>query len=127
MGLAERRKIKQLQDDVLPALEREIGGAAIPYHVDWASLENDAQALNFLDNLPCHRLNMALRTICVDDMGREAVRDGVRRIALRNIAEPARMQIAFEDGVLHMHCAYARGAEGMISDGRIRETPPAAL
>ena len=130
MGLAERRKIKELQDEVLPAREREIAeicGAAIPYEVDWSSLEHDAEALNFLDNLSCHRLNMALRMICMDDMGREAVRDGVRRVALKNVADPAQMHIAFEDGVLHMHCAYARGAEGMISDGRIRETLLAAL
>ena len=58
MGLPERRKIKELQDITLPERSREIAeicGRAVPYEVDWASLENDAQALNFLDNLSCHR------------------------------------------------------------------------
>jgi hypothetical protein len=130
MGLAERRKIKELQDEVLPAREREIAdicGAAIPYEVDWTSLENDAQALNFLDNLSCHRLNMALRTMCTDAMGQEAVRTGLRRVVLKNVAAPAHMHIALEGGVLHMHCAYARGTEGMFSDGRIREVLMQAL
>lgn len=130
MGLAERRKIKELQDEVLPAREREIAeicGSPIPYEVDWTSLDHDAQALNFLDNLSCHRLNMALRTICTDEMGREAVREGVKRIALKNVADPAQVHIAFDGGVLHMHCAYAHGAEGMIPDGRIRQTLLAAL
>jgi hypothetical protein len=31
--------------------------------VDWDSLANDAEALHFIDNISCHRLNMALRVI----------------------------------------------------------------
>src|SRR5881394_2571868 len=79
MGLNERRKIKELQDTTLPGRVKEIEeicGKAIPYEVDWESLADDAEALNFLDNISCHRLNMALRAICIDDMGKEAVREG---------------------------------------------------
>ena len=86
MGLGERRKIKELQDVTFPERVREIEeicGKAIPYEVDWESLADDAEGLNFIDNLSCHRLNMALRTICIDDMGKEAVRDGVRLIKLK--------------------------------------------
>lgn len=125
MGLQERRMIQQLQDVTLPERSREIAeicGQAIPYEVDWASLENDAAGLNFLDNLSCHRLNMALRTICVDEMGREAVRQTLKKVKLRNVASPEQRHIAFKDGVLEMHCAYAQGTSGMHGDGVIRET-----
>jgi hypothetical protein len=74
MGLNERRKIKELQDVAFPERVREIEeicGKAIPYEVDWDSLADDAEGLNFIDNLSCHRLNMALRVICCDDMGRQ--------------------------------------------------------
>ncbi len=130
MGLAERRKIQDLQDNTLPARSREIAeicGREIPYEVDWATLENDASALNFLDNLSCHRLNMALRTICIDDMGREAVRETLKLVKLKNVAEPAQRHIAFAGGVLEMHCAYAHGASGMLSDGTIRDALMAGL
>jgi hypothetical protein len=130
MGLAERRKIQELKDSTLPTRSREIAeicGAEIPYEVDWASIEHDALALNFLDNLSCHRLNMALRTICIDDMGREAVREGLKQVRLKNVAEPTQRQVTFKDGVLEMHCAYAHGASGMISDSTIREALMAAL
>jgi len=130
MGLQERRKIQELQQTTLPERSREIAeicGQAIPYEVDWASLENDAAGLNFLDNLSCHRLNMALRTICIDDMGREAVRQSLRQIRLRNVATPDQRHIAFQDGVLEMHCAYAQGTSGMHSDGEIRQVLMAAL
>ena len=130
MGLPERRKVKELQDITLPERSREIAeicGQAVPYEVDWASIENDAQALNFLDNLSCHRLNMALRVICQDDMGKAAVRDGLKLVRLKNVAEPAQRHLAFAGGVLDMHCAYAQGTSGMHSDQAIRELLLGAL
>jgi hypothetical protein len=124
VGLNERRKIKELQDVTLPGRVKEIEeicGVGIPYEVDWDSLADDAQGLNFLDNLSCHRLNMALRSICLDDMGKEAVRDGLKLVRLKNAKDKESMQISFAGGVLEMHCAYALGAEGMFNDNAIRE------
>jgi hypothetical protein len=124
MGLNERRKIKELQESTLPGRVKEIEeicGKPIPYEVDWDSLADDAEALNFLDNISCHRLNMALRTICIDDMGKEAVREGLRLIKLKNVKDKGDMNISFNDGVLEMHCAYALRTEGMHNDATIRE------
>jgi hypothetical protein len=124
MGLNERRRIKELQETTLPGRVREIEeicGKAIPYEVDWDSLADDAEGLNFLDNLSCHRLNMALRAICLDDMGKEAVRDGLRLVRLKNVKDRASMEMTFKEGVLEMHCAYALRTEGMYGDGEIRE------
>ena len=124
MGLNERRKMKELQEVTLPGRVREIEeicGKPIPYEVDWDSLADDAEALNFIDNISCHRLNMALRTICMDDMGKEAVREGLRLIRLKNVKDKSGMQMKFEDGVLDMHCAYALRTDGMHIDGEIRE------
>jgi hypothetical protein len=123
MGLNEKRKMKELQDVTFPGREKEIQeicGASIPYQVDWNSLADDAEALNFIDNLSCHRLNMALRTICGDDLGKNAVRAGLKQIKLQNVKEKSAMQIAFHDGVLEMHCAYGLHTEGMFSDNEIR-------
>jgi hypothetical protein len=124
MGLAEKRKIKELQEVTLPGRVREIEeicGAPIPYEVDWDSFAEDPEALNFMDNLSCHRLNMALRVICADDLGKEAVREAIRRVRLQNVKDKADMKIAIEAGVLEMRCAYALRTAGMFSDGAIRE------
>jgi len=123
MGLNERRKIKELQDVGFPGRVKEIEeicGTPIPYDVDWSSLENDAEALNFIDNISCHRLNMALRIICQDDMGKQAVRDGLKKVKLKNVPNQAAMKMTFDDGVLEMHCAYAKRTDGMFSDNEIR-------
>ena len=124
MGLNERRKIKELQETILPGRVREIEeicGKGIPYEVDWDSIADSFDALNFLDNVSCHRLNMALRVICADDMGKEATRDGLKLVRLKNVKDKSAMQLSFTGGVLDMHCAYALGAEGMHSDNAIRE------
>src|ERR1700689_1665517 len=108
MGLNERRKIKELQDVTFPGRVKEIEeicGAAIPYEVNWDSLADDAEGLNFIDNISCHRLNMALRMICQDDLGKSAVRDGLKTIKLKNVKDKAAMRIGFEGGVLEMECA----------------------
>ena len=124
MGLNERRKMKELQEVTFPSRVKEIEeicGAPIPYQVDWDSLADNAEALNFIDNVSCHRLNMALRTICQDDMGKSAVRDGLKQVKLKNVKDKSAMQITFQSGTLEMHCAYALGASGMFSDGEIRQ------
>ena len=63
---------------------------------------------------------MALRVICSDDMGKEAVRDGLKLIKLKNVKTPAEMTMSFAGGVLEMHCAYALRTDGMFSDSEIQ-------
>ena len=124
MGLDERRKIKELQEVTLPARSveiQEICGKPIAYDVDWDSMADDPVALNFLDNLSCHRLNMALRMICRDDLGKQSVRDSLKSVKLKNIKDKATKQINFQGGILEMRCAYAMGVDGAFSDGEIRE------
>jgi hypothetical protein len=125
MGLLERRKIKEIEDEILPGRVQEIAeicGQEIPYEVDWESFDNDLEALNFMDNISCHRLNMALRTICCDDMGKEAIRESIKTIKLKNVPTKDEMSISFGGGVLEMHCAYALRTDGMYSDNTIRDT-----
>ena len=89
--------------------------------MDWESLSEDMEGLNFIDNLSCHRLNMALRVICQDEMGKEAVREGLKKIKQKNARSRAEMSMSFEGGVLEMRCAYALRTEGMFSDTEIRK------
>ena len=88
MGLNERRKIEELKTVTFPGRVKEIEeitGKAIPYEVDWASLADDAEGRNFVDNISCK----------------------------------SAMKMAFDNGVLEMHCAYALKTDGMFSDNEI--------
>ena len=64
---------------------------------------------------------MALRPICQDELGKAAVRDGLKLVRLKNVKDKGAMRIAFEKGQLEMHCAYALGVEGMFDDDVIRK------
>src|SRR3954463_9546950 len=123
MGLNERRKIKELQEVTFPervAEIEEICGQAIPYEVDWNSLADDAEGLNFIDNVSCHRLKMELRMLCIDDLGKEAVGEGLKSVKLVDPKDAAPKKLAFDGGTLTMQCAYAKGLSGAFSDGEIR-------
>src|SRR4030095_16273932 len=123
MGLIERRKMKELQEETLPGRVQEIAeicGRPIPYDVDWESFADDIEGLNYLDNISCHRLNMALRVICQDELGKSAVRNTLKQVKLKNVKDQGQMRIAFDKGTLEMNCAYALGSNGMFNDNEIR-------
>jgi hypothetical protein len=130
MGLETRRKIRELTTSTFPERTRELKeltGAEVKYDVDWESFHGDSGALDFVDSVSCRRAKMALRLICADEHRRAAVRDGLRTIKLKNVPDRSAMRIAFEHGVLEMHCAYALRAGGMFSDGEIRQVLANAL
>jgi hypothetical protein len=130
MGLEEKRKIKEYQDTIIPERTTELAeivGGTINYDIDWDSFADDSEALRFLDNLSCHRINMAMRTICTDDLGKEAVRDVVKSIKLRNVPSKDQMSIEVGNGSLSMALNYAKGTEGYYSDGEIRNALMAKL
>jgi hypothetical protein len=125
MGLNEKRKVKELQDVTFVERTKELteisGGAAIAYEVDWPSIAEDAGALNFIDNISCHRINMALRVICADALGKDAVKAGLKTIRLKNVKTIAEKKLSFSGGVLEIQCAYAEGLSGAFSDNEIRQ------
>lgn len=130
MGLAERRKIQELQTTTLPERSLEIEaicGRAVPYEVDWPSFESDAQALHYLDNAACHRVNMALRVIALDELGRDALREQLHSIRLRNVGTVDERTLGFEAGVLTLQAPWALGTQGLHRDEAIREVLMAGL
>lgn len=123
MGLEEKRKIKEYQDTIIPERTTELAeivGGTIPYDIDWETFANDSEALRFLDNLSCHRINMAMRTICIDELGKESVRDAIKSIKLRNVGSKDEMSIGVANGSLNMALNYAKGTEGYYSDSEIK-------
>jgi hypothetical protein len=130
MGLEERRKIKEYQDVIVPRRRKElteITGADIAYDIDWDSLADDLTALNFFDDLAFHRINMAFRYLATDQMAKDAIRDGVKTIRIKNVKEKGDMKLAFSGGVLEMHCAYGLRLEGIYPPTEIERQLKAGL
>jgi len=124
MGLEEKRKIKELQDTVVPNRRKELAeitGCQIAYEIDWDSFASDLPALNFFDNLAFHRINMAFRQLCTDQLAKDAVKDVLKTIRLKNVKDKSEMKLSFGGGVLEMHCAYGLRLEGVYQEGLINK------
>ncbi len=108
MGLAERRAALHFQTDRFPALKQEIDAAAhfeVPVTVEWDKLSADGYADRYDEYWTAvyfTPLIAALRGITIDDLGTQALRDGLRGIAITNVQETSSYdRIAkFADGVL---------------------------
>lgn len=89
-GLAERRAIKQYQDEKLPALTKEINEAAgfeVPVQVDWNKLAIAGQAENYMQDgfftdIYFKPLISALKAVASDEMGKEALKKSLKSISV---------------------------------------------
>lgn len=108
MGLAERRAVKEFQDKSYPGLKADIeqaAGFAVPIEVSWDQLAKEDYASSygeFWNKVYFQPLIAALKKITRDDIGRDAIRDGLKKITLTNTkgAYSAESAITFAGGEL---------------------------
>ncbi len=108
MGLAERRASKEFQDKQFPELKDEIqklAGFPVPIEVNWDQLAVEGQTGLYKEawtEIFFKPVIEALRQIARDDMGREALKGGLKKIELRNASgyySPG-SAITFQNGTL---------------------------
>ncbi|MFF7947639.1 hypothetical protein [Streptomyces griseorubiginosus] len=107
MGLAERRSVERFKSEDYPAWKSRIDEAAgfdVPIEVAWEELAVPDYADRYADYFPqvfFQPLVDALSAVGADDMGKEALREGISKVLIRNTGKfisPA--GISFIDGVL---------------------------
>lgn len=90
MGLAERKAangIKEGEFKEFEAKAKQICGFAVKITMDWASLENNIYAPDIAERKGFTGyvgdfLLTALQTICADNMGKEAIKSGLKEIQI---------------------------------------------
>jgi hypothetical protein len=91
MGLSERRAVKQFQDSKFADLKKELDEAAgfdVPVEVQWDSLAKDGYAHMYEDaftKVYFAPLRAALKAVAVDDLGRQALREGLKKVVLCSV------------------------------------------
>jgi hypothetical protein len=108
MGLAERRATKEFQEKVLPGLRAEIAklaGAAVELEIQWEQLAKEDQASSYAENwrkVYFQPVITALRSITRDQIGKDAITGGLKKISFRNTrgAYSSESAITFEAGEL---------------------------
>ncbi len=103
MGLAERRAVKAFQDNHYPTLKLEVNAAVgfdLLLDIDWPALGDEGYAHMYdeaFKKVYFTPLIDALREIAFDDLGREALQAGLKRVEIRNTGL---QDISFSGGVL---------------------------
>lgn len=108
MGLAERRASKEFQDKQFITLQAEIhklAGSNVPVEVSWDQLAKDDQSHLYVESWPelyFKPIIEALRQITRDQMGKDAIKSGLKKIEIRNSkgAYSPHSAISFESGTL---------------------------
>ncbi len=122
MGLQEDREIKSAQEKWLPSRQKELKelcGGEIPYEIDWKSFDGDVKGLQWLENNGPAIVARGFRIVCKDDLGKEAVRKAVKKVVLKNVADPKDKKMAFEKGILTLHCAFAKSPGGRFAENEV--------
>ena len=103
MGLAERRAVKNYSETEFPKMKAKIDAVAgfdVPFDIAWDTLAEDDYAHMLEDSIPkvyFMPVLEAFREIAIDDMGKEALKEGVGSVVVRWTGEKT---LDFEDGVL---------------------------
>jgi len=108
MGIAERRATKEFQDKSLPALLTEIhkyAGFEVPVDISWDQLAKEGVSDRFAENwkkVYFQPTIEALKSISRDDMGRDALKSGLKKIVFCNSSGrySAESAISFNSGEL---------------------------
>ena len=107
MGLAERRAVERFKNDAYPDWRTKITSASgfeVPVEVAWDELAvaDNADGLgDYFVSVYFQPLVDALNGITFDELGKTALRDGLRQIVVRNSGQhSSNSGITFTDGVL---------------------------
>ncbi|PQJ69638.1 DUF6882 domain-containing protein [Polaribacter butkevichii] len=111
MGLKEKRIIQAFQKELFPALETEINtaaGFAVPLDISWNTLMEDRFSHLYNDTFPkiyFLPLIEAFKAICIDEMGVELLKAGLKNVIIINENEEHNLEraITFEEGVLKIN------------------------
>ncbi len=115
MGLAERRVIKAYQEGEYQNFLTDVKGlidGEIEFDIDWDSLPNEKYTKNLeqgLTEIYFKPILNSFRSIAVDDMGKEAIRESVKKVIIKdeNDNAYASKTYKFNDGTLIIdHCSY---------------------
>jgi hypothetical protein len=107
MGLAERRSVERFKNDDYPGWKSRIDEAAgfeVPIEVAWEELAVPDYAdmyAEYFVQVYFQPLLDAVSAIGADDMGKDALREGMSKVIIRNTDEYfSPSGISFTDGVL---------------------------
>jgi hypothetical protein len=132
MGLAEKRIQQDFVSKRIPErlaqMHNATAGATekVQVEVDWPSILDDKPALDSLWAYWEQPLS-AIEEICGDDLGKEAVKGGLKKVMIRNVTQPDQVGAVFAGGVLTVQMNFKEGGNGTPVWDAIKQVVEAGL
>jgi len=124
MGLKENRLIAHIQENEYPFHQRtfeEATGAPLEIEVDFDAWSQDHEGLLNLNGYVLGQFTEIIPRIAVDDLGKEALRESVKKLKVTRVDDAASKSMTLENGVLHLAVAPAAGFDGVFRNSEIKE------
>ena len=106
MGLVEKRLAETLKTTIVPQFElklQQVAGYLIQVNIDWVSLTAfDSYPLSRLENYVFSDIEGAIKKICKDDMGKEALKEKLKAIHITNTDTMELFTIEFKESTLFL-------------------------
>lgn len=124
MGLQEQRAAKAIEDQYLSAYQNDINtliGQDTPITIHWDTFELDY--IKFVPSVCLQRLTDALKDVCHDDFGKEAVQENINSIAVFCIANEgaeAKKELKLDDKVFSLTACWGGHHSGFFPDITIK-------
>lgn len=123
MGLAEKRLAESIKANELPAFQtkiNEIAGYELKIEVDWDTFTAyDENPLNRLVSVMFETIEFVISKICVDEMGKEALKEKLNTIHLINTDDFDSMKMELKDKEFYLTFQLAAYSYGSLPDSEI--------
>jgi len=118
MGLNEKRWAAEKKKTDEPAFVSQINstlGFQIPVEIDWDSFSTDLNDSQYIthESYGLPNLVKALSTITADDIGKEAIKGALKKIAI-SFAKPDDASFTFDQGVITWKAYFGSSSSGYI-------------
>ncbi len=130
MGLAEKRWVQERKstDEVAFIASLKSVTPDVVVEIDWEGFSANIPDTQYLSNegygLP--NLIKALKEVCVDDLGKEAVKAGLKKVVIKPAQSDA-ARFLFADGVIEWQAYFGGSSSGYIYADTMKSTIEAAL
>jgi hypothetical protein len=131
MGLAEKRWAAERKSKDEPTFVGEVTktlGFAVPVEIDWDAFSQDLSESSYImnDGYGLPNLTKALATITVDDLGRTAIKEALKKIVIQSVGADA-SSFTFEGGVITWKAYFGATSSGYIYADTMQATLEKAL
>jgi len=131
MGLAEKRWAQDRKKNDEPQFVSQIQaitGTKASVDIDWEGFSSNLDDSQYIVDQQYGLPNLlnALKEVCEDDLGKEAVKGSLKKVVIKP-AKSAAAKFSFEAGAIQWNAYFGSSSEGYFYKDAIKKTLEAAL